>query len=77
MSFVVETERQVSEHLRNDLAQLPQEDMADRAVLTAMLEDEASHADAAESAGGSRLPFPIRGLMQSGARIMKFISMRV
>lgn len=70
LGFVVETERQVEAHLASHLDRLPAADAASRAIVTAMKEDEARHADNALAAGGAELPPPVRGLMRLAARAM-------
>ncbi|MBL8323740.1 MAG: 2-polyprenyl-3-methyl-6-methoxy-1,4-benzoquinone monooxygenase [Rubrivivax sp.] len=70
LGFVVETERQVEEHLAGHLERLPPADRRSRAVVAAMKDDERRHADEALSAGARELPAPVRGLMRLAARIM-------
>ena len=70
LGFVVETERQVEAHLASHLVRLPAADHASRAVVAQMKDDEARHAEAAESAGAQRLPWPVRWLMRGAARVM-------
>src|SRR5664280_1553073 len=70
LGFVVETERQVERHLDKHLERLPTEDLASRAIVRQMRDDEAGHALAAERAGGVRPPWPIRLAMRIAARAM-------
>lgn len=70
LGFVVETERQVEQHLASHLERLPAADGASRAVLRQMKDDEAAHALAAEQAGARRLPWPVRLAMRAAARVM-------
>jgi len=70
LGFVVETERQVEQHLEGHLARLPEGDLASRAIVARMKEDEARHADAAGAAGGQALPAPMRWAMRAAARVM-------
>lgn len=70
LGFVVETERQVEEHLASHLVRLPEADHASRAIVAQMKEDEARHADNAEAAGALPLPPPVRWLMRSVAKVM-------
>ena len=70
LGFVVETERQVEEHLTGHIDRLPQGDVKSRAVVTAMRDDEARHGASARDAGGSELPLPLRALMRVTARVM-------
>ncbi|MGB5325297.1 MAG: 2-polyprenyl-3-methyl-6-methoxy-1,4-benzoquinone monooxygenase [Pseudomonadales bacterium] len=52
LGFIAATERQVCEHLREHLAQLPQGDAKSRAILQQMLADEAAHGEKAIAFGG-------------------------
>lgn len=70
LGFVVETERQVGEHLESHLARLPAGDLASRAIVERMRADEAAHAQAAQAAGGVELPAPVRGAMRLAAKVM-------
>lgn len=70
LGFLVETERQVEEHLASHLDRLPAEDAASRAVVAQMKEDEGRHADMALAAGGAPLPAPVRWLMRGAAKVM-------
>ena len=70
LGFVVETERQVEQHLAGHLDRLPAGDGRSRALVAAMKEDEARHADHALAAGAALLPLPVRLLMRGAARLM-------
>ena len=70
LGFVVETERQVEQHLQGHLALLPERDFASRAIVEQMQADEARHAQLAEQAGARRLPFPVRWAMRGAAKVM-------
>lgn len=70
LGFVVETERQVEQHLESHLDRLPAEDTASRAVVEQMKADEAGHAVSAEQAGATPLPAPVRWAMRLAARVM-------
>jgi ubiquinone biosynthesis monooxygenase Coq7 len=70
LGFVVETERQVEQHLASHLDRLPAGDAASRAVVAQMQADEARHADAAQAAGGADLPPAVRWAMRAAARVM-------
>ncbi|MEP7301364.1 MAG: 2-polyprenyl-3-methyl-6-methoxy-1,4-benzoquinone monooxygenase [Caldimonas sp.] len=70
LGFVVETERQVERHLDGHLDRLPAGDLASRAIVGQMKEDEAGHALAAEVAGAARLPWPVRLAMRAAGRLM-------
>ena len=70
LGFVVETERQVEQHLESHLERLPANDEASRAIVRQMKADEARHAATAQSAGASELPTPVRWAMRAAALIM-------
>ena len=70
LGFVVETERQVEEHLAGHLDRLPAQDTASRAVVEKMREDEARHGRHARAAGAAELPPPVVHLMRLAARVM-------
>jgi ubiquinone biosynthesis monooxygenase Coq7 len=70
LGFVVETERQVEEHLAGHLDRLPAGDGASRAIVEQMKADEARHALAAEAAGAQPLPEPVRKAMRAAAKMM-------
>ncbi|HWK82204.1 MAG TPA: 2-polyprenyl-3-methyl-6-methoxy-1,4-benzoquinone monooxygenase [Caldimonas sp.] len=70
LGFVVETERQVERHLEEHLDRLPAADLASRAIVTQMKDDEARHALAAQQAGAASLPWPVRVAMRAAARVM-------
>ena len=52
LGFVVETERQVEDHLNSHMDRLPAGDQRSRAIVAQMRDDEIEHADAALKAGG-------------------------
>ncbi len=70
LGFVVETERQVEQHLNSHLQRLPAADAASRAVVRQMKNDEARHGAMAQAAGAAPLPAPVRWLMRLAARAM-------
>ncbi|MGC4061204.1 MAG: 2-polyprenyl-3-methyl-6-methoxy-1,4-benzoquinone monooxygenase [Aquabacterium sp.] len=70
LGFVVETERQVEQHLNSHMDRLPAGDQASRAIVAQMRDDEVAHADAAQNAGAAELPAPVRGLMRLAAKVM-------
>ncbi len=77
LGFVVETERQVEDHLTVHLDSLPEADAKSRAIVTAMRDDEARHGAMAQEAGALELPMPARELMRMAARIMKAVAYRI
>jgi 3-demethoxyubiquinol 3-hydroxylase len=70
LGFVVETERQVEEHLAGHLDRLPAADAASRAIVARMKDEEAGHARGAEAAGAQPLPRPVRWAMRAAAKVM-------
>jgi ubiquinone biosynthesis monooxygenase Coq7 len=76
LGFVVETERQVEEHLTDHMDRLPQADARSRAIVAAMRDDEARHGATARDAGASELPLPIRALMRATAKLMTLTAYR-
>ena len=70
LGFVVETERQVEQHLDSHLERLPANDRASQALVRQMRDDEARHGRVAQEAGASELPLPARWAMRAAARVM-------
>jgi 3-demethoxyubiquinol 3-hydroxylase len=70
LGFVIETEKQVEQHLASHLQRLPPGDTASRAIVDQMRQDEARHAREAEEAGGMRPPLPVRWAMRAAAKVM-------
>jgi ubiquinone biosynthesis monooxygenase Coq7 len=77
LGFVVETERQVEEHLESHLDRLPGSDQASLAIVRQMKDDEARHGAQASAAGATTLPLPVRWGMRLAARVMTFTAHRV
>lgn len=70
LGFVVETERQVEEHLASHLDRLPAADTPSRRIVEQMKEDEARHAAEALDAGAVELPKAIKRAMRLAAGVM-------
>ena len=70
LGFIVETERQVEQHLAGHLERLPAGDARSRAIVAQMRDDEVRHGAAARARGGIDLPAPVRGAMRAAARVM-------
>ncbi len=70
LGFLRETEKQVEGHLHSHLDRLPKKDLASRAVVGTMKEDEKQHGETAHRAGASELPLPIKSLMRLASRVM-------
>lgn len=77
LGFVIETERQVEQHLAGHLSRLPAADDRSRAIVQAMKDDERQHADQAQAAGGVELPVPVRWLMRGAAKLMTSTAHRI
>jgi len=70
LGFIVETERQVEEHLAGHLDALPATDIRSKAIVRVMKDDEARHAANARLAGAVDLPSPVKWAMRAAAKVM-------
>jgi len=77
LGFVVETERQVEAHLNSHLELLPQQDTKSRAIVEQMRVDEIAHANAAQAAGATALPLPVKFVMRAMAKVMTTTAYRI
>jgi ubiquinone biosynthesis monooxygenase Coq7 len=77
LGFVMETERQVETHLHSHLDLLPPADLASRAIVTQMAQDEVAHGAAAAQLGGTELPQPVKLLMKAAAKVMTTVAYRI
>jgi len=77
LGFVVETERQVEAHLQEHMQRLPLADLASRAVVDQMQQDEAQHAADAQKAGAVPLPKPVMQAMKLAAKVMTTVAHRI
>ena len=77
LGFVVETERQVEAHLASHLKRLPASDLASRAIVEQMRQDEGRHAADALAAGAAPMPEPVKWLMRAAAKVMTTVAHRV
>jgi len=77
LGFVVETERQVEDHLTGHMDRLPPADAKSRAIVEQMRVDEARHGAMALAAGAVDLPAPVRGLMRVAADVMRTVAYRI
>ena len=77
LGFVVETERQVEDHLTAHIERLPANDTKSRAIVTQMRDDEARHGAMATDAGAISLPFPVRRAMRAAADVMRAVAYRI
>ncbi len=74
LSFLAETERQVTEHLDGHLSRVPQNDAKSRAVLAGMRDDEAKHATTAFAKGAVPMPGPLSFAMRIASKAMTHTS---
>ena len=77
LGFVVETERQVEEHLTGHIDRLPPTDAKSRAIVEQMRDDEVRHGAMALEAGAAPLPGPIKYVMRRAADVMRAVAYRV
>ncbi len=77
LGFVLETERQVETHLAHHMERLPANDVASRALVAQMKEDEARHAREAQHAGAVELPLPAKLAMKAAAKVMTTVAHRI
>lgn len=70
LGFVVETERQVVQHLDEHLTEMTVHDEKSRAVLEQMKRDELHHGTLALNAGGVALPLPVKSMMGLMSKVM-------
>lgn len=75
--FVVETEKQVEQHLAGHLDRLPANDTASRTIVQQMKADEAEHAAMAQAAGAVDLPWPAKEMMRLAAKVMTTVAHRI
>src|SRR5512138_920347 len=77
LGFVVETERQVEEHLTSHIDRLPAADSKSRAIVEQMRDDEVRHGAMALEAGAAPIPTPVRYLMRRAADVMRAVAYRI
>jgi ubiquinone biosynthesis monooxygenase Coq7 len=70
LGFLVETERQVENHLTGHLQKLPERDGRSRAIVTKMREDEQNHGIRARDLGASDLPRAVKVGMRYFSKLM-------
>jgi ubiquinone biosynthesis monooxygenase Coq7 len=70
LGFVVETERQVEDHLDDHIVQVPADDHRTRAIIEQMKADEIHHANVARASGGAQLPGPVKLAMRAVSKVM-------
>jgi ubiquinone biosynthesis monooxygenase Coq7 len=74
LGFLAETERQVEQHLMGHMHELPVSDLASRAVVAQMKDDEVKHMNTALAHGGANLPAPVQKAMQAGGKVMTTVA---
>ncbi|MGB5472870.1 MAG: 2-polyprenyl-3-methyl-6-methoxy-1,4-benzoquinone monooxygenase [Gammaproteobacteria bacterium] len=77
LGFLAETEQQVVNHLDGHLQRLSSGDRKSRAIVEQMKIDEAKHRNTAVSAGGVKLPEPVKKLMALASRVMTLTAYRI
>ncbi len=77
LGFIVETERQVEQHLTDHLTRLPGADAPSRSVLEQMRTDEIRHGQDAIESGATDLPAPLKPVMRAVSRVMTFTAYRI
>ncbi len=70
MGFMMETERQVEQHLAGHLEALPPNDSRSRSIVMQMKLDEAEHGATARRLGAAQVPGPVRLAMKGVAKVM-------
>lgn len=70
LGFVMETERQVGDHLGRHLRRLPSADAKSLAIVAQMRGDELRHAEMAQMLGARELPLAAKFLMRLAGRVM-------
>ena len=75
--FVMEIEKQVEDHLQEHIEQIPTKDSKTHAILAQMQQDEIRHGNDARAAGGVDLPKPVKKIMGSMSKFMKFLVYRI
>jgi 3-demethoxyubiquinol 3-hydroxylase len=77
LGFLIETERQVEQHLDGHLKELPADDARSRAIVEQMREDEIRHGRTGEALGGAPLPLPVRAAMRAVSKVMTKTAYRI
>ena len=77
LGFVEATEHQVSAHLSDHLASLPEKDLRSRAIVVAMQREEEAHGARALAAGGAPFQPATRSLMRLVSRVMTATTYRL
>ena len=77
LGFVAATEELVCNHLKQHLQELPAADTKSRAIVSAMLADEARHQQTAIDAGASEFPAPIKLGMKLMSALMTKTSYKI
>jgi 3-demethoxyubiquinol 3-hydroxylase len=70
LGFLVETERQVEQHLDGHLGMLPGADARSRAIVEQMRSDEVAHGRSGEALGARELPGVVKAAMKAASKAM-------
>lgn len=71
LGFIEETEKQVTEHLKESIEQLPKKDTRSKEFLEIISKDEEKHRDTVKSIGSNEIPKSIKTSMHISSKIMK------
>jgi ubiquinone biosynthesis monooxygenase Coq7 len=77
LGFVVETERQVEDHLAGHLEKLPENDVKSRKIVDKMRMDEIEHGQNAHYLGAKELPDMVKKGMRGMAKVMTTVAYKL
>lgn len=77
LGFVVETERQVEDHLEGHLEKLPENDVKSRKIVEKMRMDEIEHGQNAHHLGAKELPSIVKKAMRGMAKVMTTVAYKI
>lgn len=77
LGFLAETEKQVVQHLQNQMQLFPTQDIKSHKILQQMQIDESEHRDEAIKAGAKNLPAFIKKIMQFSSKVMVMVAYRL
>jgi ubiquinone biosynthesis monooxygenase Coq7 len=70
LGFVVETEKQVENHLNSHLEALPKSDIVSRSIVAQMRVEEIEHGNMARQLGAKELPEALKNVMGGISNLM-------
>jgi ubiquinone biosynthesis monooxygenase Coq7 len=71
LGFIEETEKQVTDHLKESMKQLPVNDTRSKEFLKKISKDEEKHRDTVKRIGSNEIPNSIKTGMNLSSKIMK------